>query len=68
MSASTGTEIAKTWVGDKLPADGKLAPLALKMIDWTMEWIHTVDKHLDLKFAKLTQQFISNDDALILLL
>ncbi len=32
-SAATSAEIAKTWVGDKLPADGKLAPLVLKMID-----------------------------------
>jgi hypothetical protein len=64
---TTSAEIAKTWVGDKLPEDGKLAPLALKMIERTIDWIHTVHKHLDLEFTKLTQQHISADDALILL-
>jgi hypothetical protein len=66
-SAATSVEIAKTWVGDKLPEDGKLAPLALKMINRTVHWIHTVHKHLDLEFTKLTQQHISTEDALILL-
>jgi hypothetical protein len=49
-------KIAKTWVGDKLPSDGKLALLALKMIDRSVQWIHTAHKHLDLEFVKLTQQ------------
>ncbi len=61
MSAATSGEIAKTWVGDKLPEDGKLAPLVLKMIERTVDWIHTVHKHLDLEFAKLTQQYIYAD-------
>ncbi len=43
MSAKT----AKTWVRDKLPSNGKLAHLALKMIEHSIEWIHTVHKHLD---------------------
>jgi hypothetical protein len=66
-SAATSAEIAKTWATDKLPSDGKLAPLALKMIDRTIEWIHTVHKHLDLEYTKLTQQHILKEDALILL-
>ncbi len=65
-SAATSAEIAKTWVSDKLPVDGRLAPLALKMIDRTVKWIHTVHKHLDLEYTKLTQQHILEDDALIL--
>ncbi len=67
MSAATSAEIAKMWVGDKLPEDGKLVPLALKMIKRTIDWIHTVHKHLDLEFTKLMQQHISMDDTLILL-
>ena len=51
----------------ELPEDGKLAPLVLKMIERTVDWIHTVHKHLDLEFTKLMQQHISTDDALILL-
>jgi hypothetical protein len=66
-SAATSAEIAKMWVTDKLPSDGKLAPLALKMIDRMVEWIHTVHKHLDLEYTKLTQQHILEEDALILL-
>ena len=66
-SATTSAEIAKTWVSDKLPVDGKLAPLALKMIDRMVEWIHRVHKHLDLEYTKLTQQHILEDDAMILL-
>jgi hypothetical protein len=54
-------------VTDKLPSDGKLAPLAFKMIDRMVEWVHTVHKHLDLEFTKLTQQHILKEDALILL-
>jgi hypothetical protein len=57
-SAAMLAEIAKTWVGDKLPSNGRLAPLALKMIERSVEWIHTVHKHLDLEFTKLTQQHI----------
>jgi hypothetical protein len=45
----------------------KLAPLALKMIEKTVEWIHTVHKHLDYEYTRLTQQFIQDEDALILL-
>jgi hypothetical protein len=37
------------------------------MIERTIDWIHTVHKHLDLEFTKLMQQHISTDDALILL-
>jgi hypothetical protein len=66
-SAATSAEIAKTWVTDKLPSEGKLAPLALKMIDRTVEWIHMVHKHLDLEYTKLTQQHILEKDVLILL-
>ncbi len=66
-SATTSAEIVKMWVTDKLPSDGKLAPLALKMIDRMVEWIHTVHKHLDLEYTKLTQQHILEEDALILL-
>ena len=55
------------WVSNKLPSDGRLAPLALKMINRIVEWIHTVNKHLDLEYTKLTQQHILEDDALILL-
>ena len=65
-SASDAAVIAKTWVGDKLPHNGKLAPLALKMIDCSVAWIHTVHKHLDTEYLKLTQQHISEDEALIL--
>jgi len=36
-SAGISAEIGKTWVADKLPPNGKLAPLALKMIDKTVE-------------------------------
>jgi len=65
--ATMSVDIAKIWVGDKLPADGKLAPLALKMIKKTIEWIHTVHKHLDYEYTRLTQQFIQDNDVLILL-
>jgi hypothetical protein len=65
VSATMSADIAKIWVGDKLPPEGKLAPLALKMIE--VEWIHTVHKHLDYEYTRLTQQFIQDEDALILL-
>jgi hypothetical protein len=48
--AATSTDIARTWVGDRLPMSRKLAPLALKMIDHIVEWIHMVHKHLDIEF------------------
>ncbi len=41
-SAADATAITKTWVGDKLPMEGRLAPLALKMINRSVKWIHTV--------------------------
>ncbi len=66
-SAAKAAEIARTWVADKLPSDGKLAPLALKMIKKTVEWVHTVHKHLDLECTKLTQKHILEDNALVLL-
>ena len=37
------------------------------MIEKTVEWIHTVHKHLDYEYTRLTQQFIQDEDALILL-
>ena len=66
-SAGISAEIGKTWVADKLPPTGKLAPLAIKMIDKTVEWISKVHKHLDAELLKLTQQHITAEDALILL-
>ena len=66
-SAGISAEIGKTWVADKLPPNGKLAPLALKMIDKTVEWISKVHKHLDAELLKLNQQHITEEDALILL-
>ena len=66
-SAGISAEIGKTWVADKLPPNGKLAPLAIKMIDKTVEWISKVHKHLDAELLKLTQQHITEEDALILL-
>ena len=66
-SAGISAEIGKTWVADKLPPSGKLAPLAIKMIDKTVEWISKVHKHLDAELLKLTQQHITAEDALILL-
>jgi hypothetical protein len=60
-------KIAKTWVGDKLPGNGKLAPLALKLVERSVEWIHTVHKHFNLEYSKLTQQHIQEEDALIFL-
>jgi len=65
-SASDAAVIAKTWMGDKLPHNGKLAPLALKTIECSVAWIHTVHKHRDTEYLKLTQQHISEDEALIL--
>ncbi len=41
--------------------------MALKMINQSVEWIHTVHKHLDTEYMKLTQQHISEEEALILL-
>jgi hypothetical protein len=67
MLATTLAEIARQWVVDKLPADGKLTPLTLKMIDWSVDWIHTVYKHLDQELTRLTQQHIVEEEALILL-
>jgi hypothetical protein len=61
-------KIAKTWVRDKLPDNGKLAPLVLKMIKCFIEWIYTIHKHFNLEYLKLTQQLIQEEDALILLL
>lgn len=66
-SANLSAEIARVWVGDKLPGGGRLAPLALKMIDRSVEWIFTVHKHLDMELTKLTQQHIAQEEALILL-
>jgi hypothetical protein len=66
-SAATSTEIGRQWVADNLPSDGKLAPLALKMIDCLVEWIHNIHKHLDVEFIRLTQQHIADKEALILL-
>jgi hypothetical protein len=66
-SAGISAEIGKTWVADKLPPNGKLAPLAIKMIDKTVEWISKVHKHLDAELLMLTQQHITAEDALILL-
>jgi hypothetical protein len=37
------------------------------MINWSVEWIHTVHKHLDIEYSKLTQQHILAEEALILL-
>jgi hypothetical protein len=68
MFAVTLAEIVKTWIRDKLPLNRKLAPLALKMIDCSVDWIHTVHKHLDLEFTKLTQQHIAEGKVLILVL
>ncbi len=67
-SAATSAEIAHWWISDKLPAGGKLAPLALKMVDRTVEWVHTVHKHLDMELLRLTQLHISKEESLILLL
>ncbi len=36
-STATLAEIARGWISDKLPAGRKLAPLALKMVDRTVE-------------------------------
>ncbi len=66
-SAATSAEIGWQWVADKLPSNRKLAPLALKMIDCLVEWIHTIHKHLDVEFIWLTQQHIADKEALILL-
>ena len=66
VSASMSADIAKTWDGDKLPADGNV-PLAWKMIEKTVEWIHTIHKHLNYEYTRLAQQFIKDKDALILL-
>ncbi len=52
-SAAMAAKIAKTWVGDKIPSGGKLAPPTLKMVDRSCKWIHTVHKHLDTEFSKL---------------
>ena len=43
-SAATSAEIARGYISDKLPPGGKLAPLAVKMVDCTVEWVHTVHK------------------------
>ena len=67
-SAATLAEIARGWISDKLPAVGKLAPLALKMVDRTVEWVHTVHKHLDMELSRFTQLHISKEESLILLL
>ncbi len=66
-SAAMSAKIAKTWVGDKLPSNSKLVPLVLKMTEHFIERIHTVHKHLDLEYSKLTQQHIQEEDALTLL-
>jgi hypothetical protein len=67
MSANLSAKVAQVWVGDKLPGGRKLAPLALKMINRSVEWIYTVHKHLDMELTKLTQQHIAEEEALILL-
>jgi hypothetical protein len=66
-SAATSAEIARGYISDKLPKAGKLAPLALKMVDRTVEWVHTVHKHLDMELTRLTQLHISEEESLILL-
>ncbi len=54
-SAATSAEIARGYISDKLPMGGKLAPLAMKMVDCIVEWVHTVHKHLDMELTRLTQ-------------
>jgi len=66
-SAATSAEIARGYILDKLPKAGKLAPLAVKMVDRTVEWVHTVHKHLDMELTRLTQLHISEEESLILL-
>ena len=58
-SVATSAEIARR---------RKLAPLARKMVDRTVEWVHTVHKHLDMELTRLTQLHISEEESLILLL
>ena len=67
-SAATLAEIARGYISDKLPRGGKLAPLAVKMVDCTVEWVHTIHKHLDMELTRLTQLHISKEESLILLL
>jgi len=54
-SVATSAEIAHGYIADKLPTPGKLAPLAMKMVDCIVEWVHTVHKHLDMELTRLTQ-------------
>ena len=37
------------------------------MVDRTVEWVHTVHKHLDMELTRLTQLHISEEESLILL-
>ncbi len=39
----------------------------MKMVDRTVEWVHTVHKHLDMELTRLTQLYISEEESLILL-
>ena len=39
----------------------------MKMVDHTVEWVHTVHKHLDTELMRLTQLHISEEESLVLL-
>jgi hypothetical protein len=54
-------------IGDKLPKGGKLALLAIRMLEHTQGWFQKVHKHLDSELTKLSQMGISSEDSLILL-
>ncbi len=53
---------------DKLPEGSQLSQLALRMLEHTLSWFSMVFKHSDMKFTRLTQVHISEEEMLILLL
>ena len=52
LSVATSVDISRQLMTDKLPADGRLKPFALKMIN-TVNWMHTVYKHLNKEFSRV---------------
>ncbi len=67
-SAEVAGDCVQQAIGDKLPGGGKLAQLAIWMMEHTQSWFQKVHKHLDSKLTKLNQMGILQEHTLVLLL
>jgi hypothetical protein len=67
-SAEVAGDCVRQATGDKLPGGGKLAQLAIRMMEHTQSWFQKVHKHLDSELTKLNQMGILQEHTLVLLL